>query len=284
MSARPPEGEPKAPSPQFPPSGAGSFSDRLDAALRSAKARSSGHETSPPAASAGPAGQQPAGKTAQAVFATPTGSGERVVQSGDCIASIAKESGHFWETIWNDPANSELREARENPNILLPGDRVFVPPLRAKFESRPTQARHRFRRLGEPSVLHVRVLRRDRTPRDGEPYELRVEDARWEGMTDAAGWVSVPIDPKARTGHLTVGPASDQAKYRLALGGTDPIDSITGIQQRLNNLGFAAGPADGVLGPATRAAVMRFQRHHGLPETGTPDDATRAKLLEQHSS
>lgn len=39
-----------------------------------------------------------------------------------------------------------------------------------------------------------------------------------------------------------------------------PIDTTLGIQRRLNQTGFDAGHEDGIYGPKTRAAVMRFQR------------------------
>jgi peptidoglycan hydrolase-like protein with peptidoglycan-binding domain len=38
--------------------------------------------------------------------------------------------------------------------------------------------------------------------------------------------------------------------------------------------------ADGQLGPRTTAALMDFQRGHGLPPTGEFDQATRAKLID----
>ncbi|MFC3229839.1 peptidoglycan-binding protein [Marinibaculum pumilum] len=47
------------------------------------------------------------------------------------------------------------------------------------------------------------------------------------------------------------------------------------VQQRLNTLGYDAGPVDGLYGTATRAAILAFQRDNDLAATG---DAT-ADLL-----
>jgi len=42
------------------------------------------------------------------------------------------------------------------------------------------------------------------------------------------------------------------------------------LQEGLNAGGFDAGTADGVMGPATRSAVRRFQQRLGLPADGYP--------------
>ncbi|WP_422566334.1 lytic murein transglycosylase, partial [Ideonella sp.] len=46
---------------------------------------------------------------------------------------------------------------------------------------------------------------------------------------------------------------------------------MTALQTALNQRGFASGTADGVMGPATRDAVRRYQRSLGLPADGYPD-------------
>ena len=49
------------------------------------------------------------------------------------------------------------------------------------------------------------------------------------------------------------------------------------LQTALNQRGFATGAADGVVGPATRDGLRRYQRSVGLPADGYPS----AELLQR---
>ena len=51
------------------------------------------------------------------------------------------------------------------------------------------------------------------------------------------------------------------------------------IQQALNDLGFDAGPEDGLPGQRTRGAISRFQSSRRFPPTGELTDSERARLL-----
>lgn len=51
-------------------------------------------------------------------------------------------------------------------------------------------------------------------------------------------------------------------------------ERMRALQQRLIELEFDPGEPDGLLGPATRAALRNFQRDAGLPADGYPDPAT----------
>jgi len=79
----------------------------------------------------------------------------RTVNRGDSIPSLAHDNGHFWETLWNHPQNADLKRRRRTPNILNPGDEVFIPELRLKTVSKPTDATHKFERKGVPAKIRM---------------------------------------------------------------------------------------------------------------------------------
>jgi hypothetical protein len=197
------------------------------------------------------------------------------VQQGDSIPSIAVENGFFWETIWNHGENAQLKAKRTSPNQLFPGDEVFVPELRRKTESRPVDARHRFKRKGVPAKLRVQLMRLDE-PRKNEPYVLDIDGTMIRGTTDGNGKIEQYMPPNAKSVSINLQGGKEVIKLRI--GHLDPIDEISGVQQRLNNLGFNAGSEDGELDDQTRSALKTFQQKHGLDPSGEIDDSTRAKL------
>lgn len=55
----------------------------------------------------------------------------------------------------------------------------------------------------------------------------------------------------------------------------DPLEAQIALARR----GISSGSIDGVLGAQTRAALLSFQRHNGLPEATELDPATKSRLL-----
>src|SRR4030095_14342956 len=50
------------------------------------------------------------------------------VKQGDHVAGIAFRFGlSDFRTIWDHPNNTELKNKRQNPNVLFPGDVLYVP-------------------------------------------------------------------------------------------------------------------------------------------------------------
>jgi N-acetylmuramoyl-L-alanine amidase len=185
-----------------------------------------------------------------------------------------------WETIWKHPENASLRSIRK-PDVLYPGDPLFIPEKSAREEQGATEKRHRFRRKGVPAKLHLQLMK-DGQPRANETYSLNVDGKITTGTTDAEGKLEIRIPPNAKEAKLLLG--EKQEEFTLDLGHLDPVSEVSGVQARLNNLGFYCGEVDGKLGPRTKAALKSFQKEHGLPETGEADAATRAELEEAHGS
>jgi hypothetical protein len=213
-----------------------------------------------------------------------------VVRQGECLSSIAADYGFVdWRTVYEHPDNADFRALRPNPNLIYPGDRIVIPDRREKEESGDTEQRHRFVRRGARHRLKVRVQDLEGEPIAGAPYRLLVDGKRYEGNTAGDGMVEQVISPQARYGELTVWPTAAPSDtdpgpacltWTLALGHLDPVEELTGVQARLNNLGFESGPVDGIMGPITRSAVRRFQEKHALLVDGIPGPQTQGKLVE----
>ena len=60
-----------------------------------------------------------------------------------------------------------------------------------------------------------------------------------------------------------------------------PAPSNQRIQQRLAELGFSVGPADGVMGKRTTDALKRFQTNNGLSPNGQATAETLEKLMKK---
>jgi hypothetical protein len=203
-----------------------------------------------------------------------------VVRQGDCLSSIASRFGFKPQTIWDYPDNAELKQKRENGNILLAGDTIVIPDLRVREEARNTDARHTFKKLGTPEKLHL-VIRDERDePRAGLRYVLTVDGHTREGTTGDDGSVNESIDPGAKAGELRIFDNEIEEYYQLQLGHLDPLTEESGIRMRLTNLGIDCGDTDDSL----RQAIMDFQRQRDLDVTGEVDDDTRGKLKEVYGS
>lgn len=211
------------------------------------------------------------------------GEAGHLVEAGECVHSLAEAHGFKWESLWNLPENEALKRARREPHLLHPGDRLFIPPLRLREEDGATEKRHRFKRHGVPMKLRLRVLD-DGKPLKNRPFEVDFGNAVQRGKSDVEGIFEVVIPKGAKAARLRVGEGVDRKTYELNLGELAPADGVSGVQARLNNLGYDAGTVDGRLGHNTRDALRRFQLHHKLKETGEPDADTVRKLTELHGS
>jgi N-acetylmuramoyl-L-alanine amidase len=133
--------------------------------------------------------------------------------------------------------------------------------------------------------LRVVVRDVDGRPFAGKKYNIVVDGVSHEGILKDDGRLELPIQPDASEGKLTVFVEEESRtalSWVLNLGHLDPVDSLSGVQARLNNLGYDSGPVDGIDGPRTRAAVSAFQKDHGLEVDGIPGPKTQEALKSEY--
>jgi len=207
--------------------------------------------------------------------------GYHIVEQGECLSRIARVSGIAnWRTIYDHPNNREFRQRRPDPNVIHPGDRIFIPDRELRTEACSTERRHRFRLSRAKTFLRLRILGDDGNPAAGRPYRLVLGESAYQGSTATDGCLKHEIDPGAESALLTVEIASGvRHTWSLRIGHLDPIEEVTGIQARLCNMGYFCA-VDGIAGPETAEAVRRFQRRHQLAVDGVAGSRTRDKLRE----
>lgn len=202
--------------------------------------------------------------------------------SDECMVSIAARYGFYWRTLWNLPQNAALKAKRTNPNVLKEGDEVFVPARRIKEEIRPTDARHHFRLVASPSKFRMRLLSSGE-PRASLPYTCLVDGHLLSGQTDSDGVLSLSIPPGAKTGFLRLRDGGTFEEYDLDFGSLDPLKEISGIQQRLNNLGYDC-EVTGELDDQTRDAILSFGAKHHLSDFELLGEEFRNLLASAHGA
>jgi N-acetylmuramoyl-L-alanine amidase len=209
-----------------------------------------------------------------------------IVEQGEYISKIAKKHGFSdYRTIWDDSNNAELKKKRQNPNVLFPGDRLFIPDKGEKEESRSTEQRHRFQ-VKKPK-LKLRLVLEDiyEKPIANAKCELTVEGETHQTTTNGKGQVEQEIPATAEHALLVIKDAETPVKDEaipIKIGHLDPVEEFSGQKARLNNLGYYAGPLEERDEMLFRLAVEEFQCEHGLKVDGVCGSQTQAKLKEAH--
>ena len=214
-----------------------------------------------------------------------------IVEQGDCISKIAFEMGYTWKQIWNHSENRQLKRLRKDPNVLMPGDVVVLPDKKKKDKKKATGSKHGFQRNKDQSKLKIRLLV------DGEPIKnktcsffesgterLRMGRTNADGVVEIEGESEFPVLSKATYAALRVGEEPNSTLYEFNIGYLNPHDDTTGVQQRLNNLGYNCGAVDGNVGERLESAIRWFQRSNEMEDNGEIDKKFQKKLKDIHGS
>ena len=201
-----------------------------------------------------------------------------IVVQGECLSSLAHQYKFAsWQEIYDDPNNADLKAKRPNPNVLYPGDHVYIADPKQREESKPTGLRHIFVVSLPPVYLNIRMLDVEDEPISNARYELKFDVITLNGSTDGDGWIRSKIPIQAELGTLTVWPnPGDQEitlQWDVRLGHLDPPETISGVKGRLNNLGYICGEVNNVQDESYHAAVRQFEQDNAA------DDGTSMSAL-----
>lgn len=203
------------------------------------------------------------------------------VKQGDHLSKIAQKHGFAdYRTIWDHPNNAELKKKRQNPHILSPGDKIFIPVKEVKEESGATGQRHRFKWHGHQLKLRLRLLDFDNQPLANTKCDLHIEGKTHELTTDGDGRIEENIPTTAEDAVLMFNDplVPFDLSTTIKIGHLDPIEEVSGQKARLSNLGYFYSRDDGRDEERFNYAVQEFQCDHNLTVDGICGTATQAKL------
>lgn len=162
-----------------------------------------------------------------------------VVRQNDYLLKIAHKLGFDPDAVWNDPSNGDLSQLRSDHSILFAGDLLQVPsPADAPVHPLTVGSTNSFVAADAPATsISVKLVNDD----DDQKYAGRAytitELADLTGLTSGGDGVltfQVPVTLDA----ATIVFADNGESLVLQIGGMDPIDTMSGVFKRLQNLGF----------------------------------------------
>lgn len=212
------------------------------------------------------------------------------VAQGECISSLACRFGLTPAEIFDHPANAKLRAKRKNPDLLFPGDDVYLPDPERREEVCQTGRSHRF--VVQPLLVEIRVVLQDihGDPYPNRKFTLTGEGVQLSGKTDGSGLVQARVPATLESVMLAAWlydegePGEPDIEYELQVGHLDPEDTVSGMQSRLNNLGYRCS-VTGEMDEETRRAAARYRMAQDLAaDEGDDSPAFRSGLAGRHEA
>jgi N-acetylmuramoyl-L-alanine amidase len=207
------------------------------------------------------------------------------IQQGDHLSSIAHDNGFSSpDTLWNHPDNAALKAKRKDPNILLPGDDLFIPDHTQKSLPGATAQRHKFRVHRPKLQLRIILEDLDETPLGDLAVSLEISGDTQSLTTGGDGLLHQPLEPTDKLGTLYFkDPTSNyDREVPIKIGHLDPLDTPSGQLARLNNLGYFLGDPCDPEPDDLQSAIEEFQCNHHLTVDGKCGPNTQAKLKQVH--
>jgi len=191
-----------------------------------------------------------------------------VIKQGDYLAKLAYTLSFDADTVWNDDKNADLRKLRPDPNFLWPTDVLYIPDSVDQppaMQSLTTGSANNFVSDAPTTSVSIRF---SGAPLASQPYTVQ-ELPQLTGLTtggDGTATFSIPITLE----RFTIAFTASGATFTFDAGHLDPLNTLSGVVQRLQNLGYIAvdypldDPPDLEL---LRAALRAFKADQGGPSS-----------------
>jgi hypothetical protein len=200
-----------------------------------------------------------------------------VVRQGDYLARLAYQFGFDADAVWADAKNAQLRQDRSDHNILSPTDLLYIPDQGGTpaTQSLTTGTTNAF--VSNPPTTTVTIRFVD-APFASQAYSVP-ELPELTGLTtgqDGTATFSIPVTLDT----FTIAFTGSGTSFSFDVGCLDPINTLSGIFQRLQNLGYidpdvTADPPDlDVVRAALRAFRAASQDPTILPSSPPDGDAS----------
>jgi len=225
-----------------------------------------------------------------------------VVQARECIARIAHHFGfRSGATLWSHSCNKPIRDAKRDPNILWPGDRIRILERDARVDDAVAGRRHEY--MVKMPTRWLRLVLHDdlRRPLANTPYVLSIPGLPAVSSTTLGnGLLEEPIPPWATEARIVCG----DYVWPLAIADLRPLrdapdHGTEGTLRRLRNLGCPAGRPDAerlrerraelssgdqasAIRPAYDADLWMHQVRVGWLDSGELDEATGESVLAEY--
>jgi hypothetical protein len=160
-----------------------------------------------------------------------------VIRQRDFLAKLAHKFGFDADTVWNDPANADLRQARTDPNVLWPTDMLYIPeeqpPVMQELTLGTTNT---FVSDVPTATISVKFVGAEPGTYAGRAYTIQELDGLIGLVTDGDGVATFPTPVTLPV--ATVVFTDSGETWPLSIGGLDPVETRSGVFQRLRNLGY----------------------------------------------
>jgi hypothetical protein len=196
-----------------------------------------------------------------------------VIKQGDYLAALAHKFDFDADDVWNHDKNSDLREACPDPNILNPTEILYIPDQvnkKPKTFSLNTGTTNSFVSDTPKVTIAIRFDDEDLKNKDYTVVELP-ELTDLKTGDDGTASFSIPVTLPSFTIEFT----ESGAAFQIFVAHLDPITTLSGVAQRLQNLGYLGPQPDGsdLDVDAVRAALRMFKADQDDDSSDDGDDS-----------